>query len=361
MTEPLRAAVIGCGAVSYAHLWGWRSLAPLVELVAAADPRAEVLQQRGAEFGVPNLYADAAQLLDEQRPDLVSICSPPQAHRELVELAVRSGAANPGAESANVQGILCEKPMALTPRDAAAMVDTCRAGGVRLALGYQLRSQLHNRQAARLVQSGIIGKPTFARVLCGGPMISVGTHTFDLLCFILGAPSIEWVMGQAVFGQAPHGDRGFPEETASIGYYRLADGLSVLFEGGGAATAFHHVYLEGAEGHMEVRPFDEPKARYRPRGCDDWTPIEPLDDPSIPPLPADIPPLPQDRPGWDRDLATETYPFRLELLELVQCVRERREHRASGERGRISLEAVLGLYESARRQAVVKFPMEQIE
>lgn len=349
MTDPLRAAVIGCGAVSYAHLWSWHSLAPLVELVAVADPREEVRRQRGSAYRVPGLYEHAAELLAEQRPDLISICSPPQTHRDQVELAVHAG----------VRGILCEKPMALTPQDAAAMVDCCREAGVRLALGYQLRSQLQNREAARLVQSGIIGGPTFARVICAGPMISVGTHTFDLLCFLLGDPPIEWVMGQAVFGDSPHGERGFPEETISIGYYRMAGGLSVLFQGGEAATAFHHVYLEGTEGRVEIRPFDEPKARYRTLGSPDWIPIGPARDRSIPPLPPGTPSLPDDRPGWDRDPATETYPFRLELLELVHSVREGREHRASGQRGRASLEAVLGLYDSARRGAVVRLPMEQ--
>ena len=324
-----------------------------MELVAAADPDAAALQQRGAEYGVPHLYADPAELLERQRPDLVSVCSPPQTHRDLVELAVRSG----------VRGILCEKPMALTPQDAADMVRLCREAGVRLALGYQFRSQLHHREAARLVQAGLMGQPTFARVLCQGPMISVGTHTFDLLCFLLGDPPIEWVMGQAIFGESPHGDggppegRGFPEETTSIGYYRFASGVSALFEGGAAAGAFHHVYLEGTEGRLKVCPFDEPKARYRRHGRSRWMPIGPLEDADIPPLPEGIPSLPADRPRWDQDPATETYPFRLELLELVKCVQEGREHRASGDRGRASLEAVLGLYQSARQQAVVKLPL----
>ncbi|MEC9379519.1 MAG: hypothetical protein VX528_11175, partial [Candidatus Latescibacterota bacterium] len=63
------------------------------------------------------------------------------------------------------------------------------------------------------------------------------------------------------------------------------------------------------------------------------------------------------RPGWDLDPGDECHPFRLEMLELVQCVRQGREHRASGELGRASLEAVLGLYESARRRDRVSFPL----
>ncbi|MFH1570454.1 MAG: Gfo/Idh/MocA family oxidoreductase [Gemmatimonadota bacterium] len=345
--SPLRAAVLGCGAVSYAHLWSWRSLAPLVELVAAADPDAAALRRRGAAYGVPHLATDPAELLERQRPDLVSICTPPQTHRALVERALGAG----------VRGILCEKPMALTPQDAAAMVRLCRESGVRLALGYQLRSQLHHREAARQIQAGLIGPPTFARALCQGPMISVGTHTFDLLCFLLGDPALEWVLGQAVFGEAPHGDRGYPEEVSSVGYYRFASGFTALFEGGGAATRFHHVYLEGAAGRLEARPFEEPKVRYRRHGHARWIPLGPLADADVPPLPDGLPSLPAERPRWDQDPPTATYPFRLELLELVRCVQEGRDHRASGERGRASLEAVLGLYESARRQALVPFPL----
>ena len=333
--------------MSYAHLWSYRSLSPLVDLVAAADPDDESRAARGREYAIPQVYADPAPMLEQESPDLVSICTPPQSHRDLVELAVRSG----------VRGILCEKPMALSAADAAAMVDICREHGVRLALGYQLRSHLVHRQAAALVRDGAIGHPTFARVICHGSMISVGTHTFDLLCFLMGDPTIEWIVGQAQFGGSPHGDRGFAEETTSVGYYRFDNGVSALFEGGQAATAFHHVYLEGTEGRMEIRPFDEPGARYRRQGDENWTLIPPLTDPTIPPLPAGIPPLPTDRPGWDRDRATEAYPFRLELLELVRCVEESRDHRASGKRGKASLEAVLGLYESARQQTMIKLPL----
>ena len=347
MNTPLRAAVIGCGTVSYAHLWGWRSLAPLVELVAAADPSPEARQARAAEFGVPQVHAEAGEMLERERPDLVSICSPPQTHRQMVELAVRSGA----------RGILCEKPMALTAADAAEMVRVCQAAGVRLALGYQLRSQLYNCQAAQLVQDGIIGQPLFARAICGGSMISTGTHTFDLLRYVLGDPALEWVMGQAVFGDPPYWDGGPAEETSATGYYRLAGDITALFEGGEAASAFHHIFLEGTEGHLQIRPFDEPKASYRRFEHWDWQVIDPLADPEIPPLPEGAPPLPDDRPGWDLDPGDECHPFRLEMLELVQCVRQGREHRASGELGRASLEAVLGLYESARRRDRGSFPL----
>ena len=133
--------------------------------------------------------------------------------------------------------------------------------------------------------------------------------------------------------------------------------FSKKVEGGEAATAFHHVYLEGSEGRMEIRPFDDPGAQYRRHGDDAWTLIPPYVDPTIPPLPEGIPPLPDNRPGWDRDPATEAYPFRLELLELVRCVEEGRDHRASGERGQASFEAVLGLYESARQQSLVRLPL----
>lgn len=343
----MRAAVIGCGTVSYAHLWSYRSLDPLVTLVAAADPVDENRSARQREYDIPQVYADAAHMLEQESPDLVSICTPPQSHRDLVELAARSGA----------RGILCEKPMALSAPDAAAMVWICREHDVRLALGYQLRSQLVHRQAAALVADGAVGRPTFARAICHGSMISVGTHTFDLLCFLMGDPTIEWVAGQAQFGESPHGERGFAEESVSVGYYRFASGMSALFEGGEAATAFHHVYLEGTEGRVEIRPFDDPGARYRRQSDDAWTLVPPCADPTIPPLPAGIPPLPEDRPGWDRDAATAAYPFRLELLELVRCVEEGRDHRASGERGLASFEAVLGLYESARQQARIRLPL----
>ena len=348
MAVTCRAAVIGCGKVSYAHLWGYASLGPMVELVAAADVDRSLLERRGREFRIAQLYGNYRRMIEEQQPDVVSICTTAPSHREMVNWIAKSG----------VRGILCEKPMALSVTDAAAMVKVCEEHSVCLALGHQMRSQLYNRQARVLIEQGAIGEPVFSRVICDGPLFTVGIHTLDVLRFLVGDIPIAWVLGQAELDDETS-TPGFTADTTAIGYVRFRNGFTALFEGGeAAAPRLHFVSIEGAEGVLETRFFGEPKARFRSQGETEWTPIGPLPEAGIPPLPPDTPAMPV-QAVWDRDPPDEVYPFRLEMLDLIQSIEEGRQPRASGVQGLASFEACMALYESSRRGGVVRLPLER--
>ena len=66
-----------------------------------------------------------AELLADPAVEVVAICSPPQEHSAQVLAAVAAGK----------RGVLCEKPLALTEEDAAAVIDACRAAGTALVVG----------------------------------------------------------------------------------------------------------------------------------------------------------------------------------------------------------------------------------
>ena len=76
----MRVALIGAGMVSRHHLIAWSKLKPGVEVVAIADPVAENAARRAAEFGVARTYANAAEMLDAERPDAIDISAPREFH-----------------------------------------------------------------------------------------------------------------------------------------------------------------------------------------------------------------------------------------------------------------------------------------
>ena len=53
-------------------------------------------------------------------PEIVSICTPPESHRELVDAALASS---------SVRAIWCEKPLSTSLDEAEAMVAACRERG----------------------------------------------------------------------------------------------------------------------------------------------------------------------------------------------------------------------------------------
>ena len=109
----LRGAVIGCGFVSRHHLEGWRSF-PEVELAAVCDIRPERLAWAATLAPSARPYADAAEMLTAERLDFVEICTRPDVHRPLTELAARHGV-----------HVLCQKPVAETREDLLAMIAAC--------------------------------------------------------------------------------------------------------------------------------------------------------------------------------------------------------------------------------------------
>jgi 1,5-anhydro-D-fructose reductase (1,5-anhydro-D-mannitol-forming) len=60
--------------------------------------------------------------------------------------------------------VLCEKPLALTLKDARQMVAACAAAGVVMATNHHLRNAATHRAMRDAIKAGRIGRPLFARV-----------------------------------------------------------------------------------------------------------------------------------------------------------------------------------------------------
>src|SRR5206468_3100634 len=67
------------------------------------------------------------ELLDDTRPDVVHVCTPPSAHFDAAHEAIAGGA-----------NVYVEKPFALTKHDAARLLDLARVHGRIVCAGHQL-------------------------------------------------------------------------------------------------------------------------------------------------------------------------------------------------------------------------------
>ena len=115
-------------------------------------------------------------MIDETHPDVISICTWPQHHLEIVPAATQLG----------VKDILCEKPMALQMSGVKEMIEICRGAGVKLTIGHQYRFHPYFIHAARMVARGALGKIVEA---CGNIKDSVannGPHLLETIRLVLG-------------------------------------------------------------------------------------------------------------------------------------------------------------------------------
>lgn len=190
---PFRFAVIGCGFWAQVQLNAWAMIED-VELVAVCDVDEARAREAAAAFGASRAYADAAAMLAAESLDFVDIVTTPPSHRPLVELAAQHGV-----------DVICQKPLAWSMADAAAMVAACQQAGVRFMVHENWRWQSPIRALKRLLDDNTIGRPFFGRVsfrsdfdpFSGQPwlrqtprfvIVETGTHMLDVARFLMGDP-----------------------------------------------------------------------------------------------------------------------------------------------------------------------------
>lgn len=184
--EPIyRAALIGCGNIGagverysekiqpWAHASVF-SANPRTELVALVDADAAKLEKAHGNFPSAATFADAREMFQSVKPDIVVIATPTSSHKALTLMAVEYGA----------KAIMCEKPIAVTPEDGEEMVRACREAGIPLFINHTRRFDSVIRGAkTRLADIGEVMQAA-ARYTRG--IHNNGTHTIDLLRFFLG-------------------------------------------------------------------------------------------------------------------------------------------------------------------------------
>jgi len=144
----LRGVCVGAGYFSRFQYEAWQRI-PGVAIVALANRDLAKAQAAAAQFGIPRAYgwSELARMLDVEQPDFIDLITPPETHLEAVRLAAARGIA-----------IICQKPLAPTREEAAAVVATARNAGVRFMVHENWRWQPWYREIKRQLDAGAIGE-----------------------------------------------------------------------------------------------------------------------------------------------------------------------------------------------------------
>ncbi|MEW6753648.1 MAG: Gfo/Idh/MocA family oxidoreductase [Candidatus Latescibacterota bacterium] len=250
MADRLAVAVIGCGGQGRgAHVGGWRRTEG-VEVVAVCDADLQRAQETARDNGVPHAYADARELLERHRLDIVSVVTPPRFHKEQVLAAFAAGA-----------HVLCEKPLAMSAAEAEEIVAAARAAGRLMGMALQCRTLPQAQYARQFIAGGGLGHVYHTRVWCGHLMVESGipgrgvyhrremsasgvlfataVHHLDVANWVIGNPTPVSASGseyqkvrrmkQPVIAWAGTLE-DFEVEDFSSGFVRFADGSSLSLE-----------------------------------------------------------------------------------------------------------------------------------
>jgi perosamine synthetase len=239
---PFKAAIIGCGGISSTHIVGYESLFS-VRVDAGSDLSASMLASTLDEWPFLRVYRDYRQMLEEVRPDIVSVCTWPQSHAEIVSAAAR----------ASVKGILCEKPLALNLTEIEAMIENCRAQGVKLGCGHQYRFHPVYVEAARRIAAKDLGEIRAVRGVIRGSVSNNGPHLIDTARFLLSDPAALTV--ECRYERTKDLiERGLPCEERATTIIEFAGGIRGEFETGHPDPKLFRIEVEGDKGLLVVTP-----------------------------------------------------------------------------------------------------------
>jgi predicted dehydrogenase len=343
-----RAAVIACGRISGAHASGYIAN-PGIELIACADISSEALEKFGTAYKIPQerRYLNYEQMMDRERPDLVSICS---LHHLHAPMTIAVAAYKPKA-------ILCEKPIALSLGEADAMIDACKRSGTLLIIGHQRRFCPQYIAAYNALKAGEIGELVTIETH-GHPGCSLlvdGTHTVDLIRWFADESPIEWVMGQ-IDVRERRTAWGSYVENAAFTIYRFQNGVRAFMTLGHLLSSkdktsrdplwpdvppgsYHLFTLRGTKGEIQIdgdAPVEgRPWVRLIKDGVAKEIPLE-----------------------WQRRGNPDKSPHALLTQAIIDSLEKGVPHTLEATSARATLEVLMAVYESSRRRAIVELPLE---
>jgi inositol 2-dehydrogenase len=199
----VNVGVIGLGRMGGVYARNLALRVSSARLVAVADQKADLREQFAGELSGVKVYASHRDLLQDKDVEAVVIVTSTSTHKQVVLDAVASGKA-----------IFCEKPMALSLRDAYEMHEAVRKARVFFQMGFQRRFDAGYVAAKKKVDDGVIGVPVVIACVSrdpfrppleycdpkvsGGLIADMGVHDFDLGRMFLGEVATVSAVGGAL-------------------------------------------------------------------------------------------------------------------------------------------------------------------
>jgi UDP-N-acetyl-2-amino-2-deoxyglucuronate dehydrogenase len=189
---PISFALVGAGHIGQRHA---AQTARCGTLTAVADVLPDRARQLATQYQA-RAYPSLEALLDNEKPDVVVICTPNYLHAPQTIMALEAGA-----------HVLCEKPMCLTTTDCGTMIDAAEKAGRHLFIVKQNRFNPPVRLLHQMITEGRLGRlhsfqvnaiwnrpPDYYRNSAwhgkkakdGGILFTQFSHFIDLLPWIFG-------------------------------------------------------------------------------------------------------------------------------------------------------------------------------
>ena len=238
-----RVAVIGTGSMGRNHARVYWEM-PNVKLVGVADINRSTVESIAARYNT-NGYTDFRQMLDEQRPDAVTIVVPTSCHLEVALEVIRRGI-----------HLLVEKPIAFNVAEGRQMIAAAEEAGVNLSVGHierfnpaviALKEHLANQELGCVFQVDVHREgPLPMRINDVGVVIDLAVHDLDIIRYVTQAEIVR------IYAETQCGLHSQHEDLMS-GLVRLSDGtVGTLLINWITPTKIREFFVTGQGGMFKV-------------------------------------------------------------------------------------------------------------
>jgi len=131
------------GFIGAVHIEALRRLG-CVDVVAIAD---EINAQEKAKVNfVPKAYSDYREMINQEKPDVIHICTPNSTHFPIAMYAMEHGVS-----------VICEKPLTTNIQHARIMRDYAHEHGLICGVNFNFRYNPQIMQMKEMIQNGDVG------------------------------------------------------------------------------------------------------------------------------------------------------------------------------------------------------------
>ncbi len=235
----MRYALIGCGRISNNHIKA--ALHNQLEIVSVCDVIPEKMEKLLKEHDLQKCtsirrFTDYKEMVEEMRPELVSIATESGIHGEVALFCIDQGV-----------HVIIEKPMAMSMEDANKVISLSEEKHVKVSVCHQNRFNIAVQEMRHALEEGRFGKLSHGSVHVrwnrdrhyyeqaswrgtwkqdGGTLMNQCIHGIDLLCWTFGGDVEE------VYGQTRRRFHDYLEaEDVGMAVVRFKNGVIATIEG----------------------------------------------------------------------------------------------------------------------------------
>jgi predicted dehydrogenase len=257
--KPVKWGIISTANIGVAKVIPGMLKSRGIEIVAISSRRRKTAQDWAAKLGIPKAYGSYEEMLADPEIEAVYNPLPNHLHVPLTLAAARAG-----------KHVLCEKPVAITAREATKL----RKGpeGVVIAEAFMVRHATQWIAARDLVRKNKIGEVKAIQVLFsyfnrdprnvrnqadigGGGLLDIGCYPITVSRFIFGAEPQRVI---AAFERDPK----FKTDRLASGLADFGGGRQLSFAVSTQLAPYQRVNIMGTKGRIEIEiPFNAPPDR----------------------------------------------------------------------------------------------------